>query len=122
MSLSSIVQRAISIAKRNLGDVVLTATYESTFGELYDATQGINQVISSVKSIEYTPDKFTFQELQSGQYQETDVKITVFNSENDLVFQVKEFITIDGKKRPIFRAIPVKVGTYTPVWTLILRS
>ena len=122
MSLAGIVQKAIKIAKRNLGDVVATTTYSYPATSDYDVSQGSTDVTWASAQIEYVVDKFTFEELQSGQYQETDVKITVFNPEGTLNFQIKEFVLLDGKALPIFRAIPIKVGAYTPVWSLILRA
>lgn len=122
MSLASAVDRAVRIARMNLGDTICIAQYARPTVAHYDTLNGTKESSTVTIDVEYVVDKFSYQELQSGQYQETDIKIVVFNSKNDLTFQVKEFIHMDGVKRPIFKAMPNKIGPYTPVWSLVLRS
>lgn len=122
MSISSTINQAIRIAKVNLGDAVSVAEYRRAVSSTYNTTTGQNEIVWESVNIEYVPDKFDFNELQSGAYEESDVKITVFNPDNTLVFKTKEIVVIGGQELKVYRALPSKMGAFTPVWTLVLRA
>lgn len=122
MSISSAVQKAIRIAKVNLGDIVSTGQYVRKISSQYDTSTGNNSQVTENIDIQWTPDKFSYVELESGMYTEKDVKITVFNDLNNLNFIVDESIVLDGQTYSVFKAFPIKVGSFTPVWSLVLRQ
>lgn len=122
MSIASAVQKAIRIAKVNLGDIVRTAQYQRRSSNQYDVSTGTNTVLTDSIDIQWSPDKFSFSELESGMYTEKDVKIVVFNDSNDLEFKIDETVILDGQTYSVFKAFPTKMGIYTPVWSLVLRQ
>lgn len=122
MSISNTVQKAIRIAKVNLGDMVRIGQYLRRTSSQYNVATGDNSDVTETVNIQWVPDKFSYIELESGMYTEKDVKITVFNDNNDLNFVMDESITIDGQTYSIFKAFPTKIGSFTPVWSLVLRQ
>lgn len=122
MSISSAVQKAIRIAKVNLGDIVRTGQYLRRVSSQYDVATGDHLDTTETVNIQWAPDKFSYTELESGMYLEKDVKIMVFNDNNDLNFNMDESIVIDGQTYSVFKAFPTKVGSFTPIWSLVLRQ
>lgn len=122
MSISSAVQKAIRIAKVNLGDIVSTGQYVRKISSQYDTSTGNNSQVTENIDIQWAPDKFSYVELESGMYTEKDVKVMVFNDLNNLNFIVDESIILDGQTYSVFKAFPIKVGSFTPIWSLVLRQ
>lgn len=120
MSLSSTVVQAIKSAKRELGDLVQTTVLNVHTGRTY--VGGKYENTYDPKNVEVAMDKFTFHEQQLEDYQQTDVKLVLFNPNNDLKPTRQDIMVWEGREIPIIRAEPVYVGGYIPVWTLVLRQ
>lgn len=122
MSLASLVNSAIKQARTGLGDLVQPAILRTISGQTYDTATGKYTPINQDRSVEVVKDQFTFHEQQLDDYRQTDIKLVLFNPNNDLEPKMGDFILLNGVEYPIIRADPAFAGGYRPVWTLVLRK
>lgn len=120
MSLSRTVVDAVRIARREMGDLVKLTVLKVNTGQIYEGGKYENTY--DPQNVEVVVDKFTFHEQQLEDYQQTDVKLLIFNPNNDLKPSRKDLIVWDEKDIPIIRADPIYVGGYIPAWTVVLRQ
>lgn len=120
MSLAGAVNAAVKAAKKSLGDVIVGAilrkpnsTYDTTLGRYVDTQVDL--------PVEVAPDRFTFNEQQDQNYQINDVKLIVFNPNNDLEISTEHKIVYLGYVFNIRKADPTPVGAFKPIWTVMIR-
>lgn len=121
MSLSGAVNAAVKAAKKSLGDVIVGATLRKP-NSVYDTTQGKYVDAPVDTPVEVAPDRFTFNEQQDQNYQINDVKLIVFNPNNDLEISTEHKIVYLGYVFNIRKADPTPVGGFKPIWTLMIRK
>ncbi len=120
MSLALTTAKAITMAQRSLGDLVKQATFRSVTGRTYTAGQYVNEYTDV--PVDVIVDKFSFHEQQMENYQQTDIKLVIFNPKNDLAPKLQDRMVWGGKELLVIQADPVYVGAYCPVWTVVLRQ
>lgn len=120
MSLASTTIQAVRIAKIALGDLVTTTTLRSLVSR--DYVDGEYRITSVDKTVEVAVDKFTFHEQQLEKYQQTDVKLIVFNLNNDITISMQDQIIWNARELNVIEATPVYAGSTIPVWTVVLRK
>ena len=121
MSLAGAINAAVKSAKRSLGDVIVQATlrkpnstYDTALGRYVDAPVDF--------SVEVAPDRFTLSEQQDPNYQILDVKLIVFNQNNDLEISTEHKMIYLGHVYNIRKADPSPVGGFKPIWTVMIRK
>lgn len=122
MSLSSLVNSAIKQARTGLGDLVQSAILRTISGQTYDTATGRYTPVTQDRPVEIVKDQFTFHEQQLDDYRQTDIKLILFNPNNDLEPKMGDLILLNGVEYPIIKADPAFAGGYRPVWTLVLRK
>lgn len=123
MSLSDQVLAGIRIARANLGDLLVKATLIRVTGpKVYDTATGKYTVPTEEVEVDGFVDKFSFMELQAQDFNQTDIKFVVFNTENDLNVSTTDSIKFAGITRSIIAVKPEYVGVYKPVIALTLRK
>lgn len=121
MSLAGAVNSAVKQARMALGDVIVNATLREV-NSVYDTTTGRYIDTDVDKSVEVAPDKFSFNELQDPGYQGTDVKLIVFNPNNDIDISINHKVIYLGMQFNIRKIQPESVGGYKPIYTVILKK
>lgn len=84
MSLSAVVNNAIKTARQGLGDLVQSATLRIITNQVYDTSKGEYVNTTEDRPVEVVKDTFTFHEQQLEDYRQTDIKLVLFNPNNDL--------------------------------------
>lgn len=120
MSLAQVIIEGIRVARSNLGDLIEKATLV-TVTKTYDTTQGKNVESKSEVEVEIVRDKFTWVEQQAPGFQETDVKVLMFNPNNDIEVDANARLVLDDTTLHVKKVDPSWVGGYKPVITLVLR-
>jgi hypothetical protein len=121
MSLSGAINSAIKVAKAKLGDMVRDGTYRSFTGRSYIA--GVYTPSYNNFPVSYAPDRFTLEEMQDADYQLSDVKIVVFNPDNQIgSFTVNDAFIMESVQYNIKRVNVAKIGNFQPVVTLVIRK
>ena len=121
MTLAAAVNAAIRVAKSAMGDVVLSGTYRKFSERTYVAGTYTNLYDDQV--VDYAPDRFTYEEMQGDDYQISDIKIVVFNTDNVVGDpNPADKFKIGATEYQIKRAEPTKVGNFKPVVVLVLRK
>lgn len=120
MSLARLVNQAIKTARIELGDLIQPAILRTIVSRSY--VDGSYVPNTNDTPVEVAPDKFTFHEQQLEDYRQTDVKMILFNPDNNLEPSTGDFLVLDGREIPIIKAEPAYAGGYRPVWTLVLRK
>lgn len=120
MSLSGAVNAAIKVAKAKLGDLVQAGTYRKFREKVYVA--GVYTNLYDDIPVEYAPDRFSYEEMRDEDYQLSDVKILVFNTDNvvDLPSTQDAFVK-DGIQYNVKRIGVTQIGNFRPVLTIVLR-
>lgn len=121
MTLAGAINAAVVSARRSLKDVIVNATIRIP-NSTYDTDTGkyVDSPIDT--SVEVAPDRFTFNEQQDENYQLSDVKLIVFNPNNDLEITTGHQVVYLGSVFNIRKADPVNVGAFKPIWTLMIRK
>ncbi len=122
MSLSGAVNSAVKAARQGLGDLVTNATLRKINSETYDVAQGKYIPVTEDRTVEMVPDKFSYNEMQDTDYLVTDIKILVFNPDNDIAISPLHHVVLHGTTYSIRKADPVYVGAFIPMWTVILKK
>lgn len=122
MSLAGAVNAAVKAAKKGLGDLVSTAVLRKIVSETYNVGLGKYIPVTEDHTVEMVPDKFSYNEQQDADYLATDIKILVFNPDNDIVISPLSKMVLYGTIYNIRKADPVYVGAFVPVWTVILKK
>lgn len=122
MSLSAVVNNAIKTARQGLGDLVQSATLRIITNRVYDTSKGEYVNTTEDRSVEVVKDTFTFHEQQLEDYRQTDIKLVLFNPNNDLEPTISHCLVMNGVEYPIIKAEPAYAGGFRPVWTLVLRK
>lgn len=119
MSLSRQIFNAIRTAKRSLGDMVLTGQLIAYTTEYQDG-EYVN--VGVERNIDIVPDQFSYEELTSLNINEIEVKLLVFNVNDDLVIKTEDKIRYKGDEYSIYLIKPESVGALTPVYTVMLKK
>lgn len=121
MSLAGAVNAAVKQARIALGDAIVTATIRKP-NSTYNASTG-KYVDSPIDTpVEAASDKFTFNEMQDPGYQVTDVKLIIFNPNNDIDISIDHRILYLGMNFNIRKIQPESIGGYKPIYTVILKK
>ena len=125
MSLANVICNAVKIAKANLGDLVVQAVLRRTTGKTYDTATGRYESTTVNRDLEVAPDKFTYTEMNAADFNQTDVKLTVFNPDNDIEISTDDQImypAVGGALYSVWKVLPEHVGGYKPVIAVVLRK
>lgn len=120
MSLANTINQAVLAAKTALGDLVNKAVLRVMTDRQYVNGQYIKNYTNV--DVEVVVDKFSYHEQMLPSYQQTDVKLYLFNPNGDLNPTIQDMMTWNGKDLAIIKAEPVYVGTQIPMWTIVLRQ
>lgn len=121
MSFAGLINQAVNTAKQALGDLVRPGTLRMVTGRTYVDGAYVDTVEDI--AIEIAPDKFTYLEQQEDDFVQTDVKLILFNPNNNLEPTNRhKYVDEFGKVFEIKKSEPVRVGHYIPTWTLVLRK
>lgn len=121
--IASAVNSAIKIAKANLGDLLREHTLKKASGKTYDTATGRYTTTYVDLTVEGVPDKFSFQEMQAEDFVQTDVKMIIFNDDNNsLTITTDDALLMDGVQYAIRKVDPVFVGGFKPMFQLALRK
>lgn len=122
MSLAQQVNQAINTAKAALGDLVVAGTLREVTGRTYDTGTGLYTDTVVDHPVEVAPDKFSYTDEQSGQFEQTDIKMILFNPNNDLFPTTKHQLILSTGTFNILKSDPSYAGSFIPAWTLVLRK
>lgn len=122
MSLAGVVNSAIKQARIGLGDLIQSGTLRLITGRTYNTSTGQYTNTTVDKAVEVVKDQFTFHEQQLDDYRQTDIKLILFNPNNDLEPTISHTMILSGIEYPIIKADPVFAGGYRPIWVLVLRK
>lgn len=122
MSMAKAINDAIRIARVNMGDLIGKGTLRTISSKTYDAAVGRYVTTSADVEVEYVFDKFTYEEQQAEDFLQTDLKIVLFNPDNNLEPSTEDSMVIHSVEYAIRKADPSFIGGYRPVWTLYLRK
>lgn len=120
MSLAGTIVQAVKTARREMGDLIQPTVLRVMTDRQYVDGRYVNQY--DPRDVEVVMDKFTFHEQQLEDFQQTDVKLVLFNPNNDLRPTIQDQMTWNGRDIPIIKSEPVYVGGHIPVWTIVLRQ
>lgn len=124
MTIASAINRAVTLAKQNMGDLVFSAVQKKKVSKTYNTATGRYVLVTDDVSVEGVFEKFSYQEMQSEDFVQTDIKVSIFNPDNTLSFDSEDSLVIgsDVTLYAIRKIDPVRVGGFTPVFTLVLRK
>lgn len=122
MSLASAVNEAIIAAKAGLGDLVISAIHKKVTSKTYNAAAGKYEAVTTDIAVEGVADTFSFVEQQALDFNQSDVKFSVFNPGNDLEFSTEDKFVLYDVEMQIIRIHFVYVGGFRPMITLVLRK
>lgn len=121
MSFAALINQSINQAKKSLGDLVRPATLRMVAGREY--VDGSYVDVTEDIPVEIAPDKFSYMEQQAEDFVQTDVKVILFNPNNDLTPTTRHKIVDEmGRVFEIKKSDPAVIGFYIPTWTLVLRK
>lgn len=118
--MSAQITKAIKVAKANLGDLVLSASLKRVTGQSY--VDGTYTPIETSTPVDLVVDKFSYNEMQSGEFKETDMKVSVFNNDaGDLSITTDDRIVLDSIQYSVYKVDPARVGPVIPLFEVVLR-
>jgi hypothetical protein len=120
MSLSASINQGINLARSSLGDLVKSTTLRVMTGKTYVA----GKYIKTFKDVpvEVLVDKFSYHEQLLPDYQQTDVKLVLFNTLGTLNPNAEDLMVWIGSEFSVDKADPVYVGSSIPIWMIFLRK
>lgn len=121
MSLAATVIRGIKTARAAMGDLVRVGVLIRQVGKTYDTSKGEYHNSTEPENVEYVRDKFSYEEVQSGEFRQTDVRVIVFNVSGVTVVSVADTMIVDGITYNVVKSQGEFVGTIPVVWTVTLR-
>lgn len=121
MSISSAINQALKAARTQLGDLVKAATVRNVTGKTYDSSAGTYTPTTSDRLVEYVPDQFSYNEQMEQGFEQTDLKIGVLNPNNDITITTSDLMILDQVEYRVRKVIPVYVGGFKPLLTVVLR-
>lgn len=123
MSMATVVNQAIQIAKKNLGDLVVAGTLKQNITNVYDPDTGGYVKTADETPIEMTVDKFNYMEMQAADFSQSDLKVIVFNTIGiDLNISTADYITFNEIEYAVRSVNPVYVGNIVSVYEVALRK
>jgi hypothetical protein len=125
MSLADAICTAVRIAKQNLGDLIVLSTLKVKGDKTYDVGIGQYTYTETLRDVEVAPEKFTYEELGMVDYDQSDVKLVVFNQTNDIEITTSdqmEYPKGSGTWYEVKKVVPNYVGGYKPVLNVVLRK
>jgi len=120
MSLANTVGQALNQAQAALGDLVKTAVLKSFVSKTY--TNGQYVKTYNDLNVDVVTDKFSYHEQEMPDYQQTDIKLVVFNPLGNLNLTIQDMMVWGTKELSVISADPVYVGNTIPVWSVVLRQ
>lgn len=120
MTIAQAINQGIQVARVNMGDLLRPATLRHVTGSSY--VGGIKTPTYSDHAVDGVYDKFSFQEMSSDDFVQTDVKFVMFNPNNDLNPKTDDAFVLDGVTYAIRKADPTHVGGFKVTFTLVLRK
>jgi hypothetical protein len=121
MSMVAQIMQGIEIAKKNLGDLLLTATLRHQTGSTY--LSGTYTPATVDVPVQLVIDQFTKEDRERQDFQETDIKVSVFNNaDQTLEVDYKDKILLNGVLYNIQVLNPAFVGNVKALFELVLRK
>lgn len=118
--MSSMILRGIGKAKQALGGLVVTGILDST-ASVYNVATGVNEISKTSRTIDAAIVKLDYVELSNPVVAQADMKLIVFNADQDLNILLTDKIWIKSVEYSIIKVQPVMVGTVTAVYEVYLR-
>lgn len=121
MSIAGAIDQAIKVAKRNMGDLLVSMTLKVPGSTTY--VGGVKTTTYNDVTVEGVPDKFSYHEMQAEDFVQSDLKYVIFNNAAGTLDPKTDCqLVIDGVAYQIRKVDPTKVGGFTVVFTLVLRK
>lgn len=122
MSSAGLVRRAVTKAKIALGDTVINALLDKV-STVYDTSTGRNVETVVTQSLEVVIVKADYLEIQAGDIRQSDIKVIVFNTEDDKVrVSVQDKIWLNSVQYNVVKSTPSYVGNVISIFEVFLRK
>ena len=119
--LASTIYSAVLGAKGKLGSLVIQATLKTAGVASYNAASGVKSTATTDKSIDVVVDKFAFNEIDGEQVKSSDVKLVMFNNDDDTVPSLSDRVVLNGVTYDLINVNPVQAGSKVIIFMLQLR-